>query len=213
MLLNPPDRRLFFGAVSCRRLGLILGTGFLRIAGPLFPPRFIIMAGHSDRGEKIEDLIFVHEVKALGAQTYKVGAILSVVAAQALIHAKQVRVRAVGAFSQGNAYLGNNNPAGAADDKEVFTYNIVIAVRQCGIAFHKSQEPATAEQVRTSPGIGLDLIEAFVYPMNAVSTVNQLRPADRGLLPAHLVLIACFDRAIPRAPGGISLVMQLPAAT
>jgi hypothetical protein len=78
---KPTGPALFFGPVSRARLGLIPGTWFLRIAGLLFPLRFIIIAGHSDHGEKIENLIFVHKVQALCVKTQKVGTILSLVAA------------------------------------------------------------------------------------------------------------------------------------
>jgi hypothetical protein len=104
--------RLFF-----RRLGPIPGIWVLRIAGPAFTPGFVIRAGHADGGEKLENLILVHEVKTLRVKTYKMGTILAAVATEALIDAKQVRVGAIGAFSQRNADLGDNDFTGVTDNK------------------------------------------------------------------------------------------------
>jgi hypothetical protein len=99
---------------------------------------------------------------------------LSVVAADAVVDAKQIRVGAVDALSKGDAHLWDRDPARDTDRKKIFALNIVRATGQGTAVFNVPENPAAVEEVRVMTRVSLDLREALIDPIDAVSAVNHV---------------------------------------
>lgn len=128
-------------------------------------------ARHFKNGEQIENVVLVNQLDSLRAQPDKVGAILAVVPAFAMIDAKQVGIGAVAAFTEGDTDLGDGNPAGAADCEQVLTLSVLPAGLECLIVVDVTEYPATHENMAVCARIHLYLLKGFVNPVDAISAV------------------------------------------
>jgi hypothetical protein len=129
---------------------------------------------HSDAGEQVKNLVVGDEVCTLGVQADEMRAELSVVAADAVVDAKQIRVGAVYALSKGDADLGDCDPTSDTDRKKVFALNIVRATGKGTAIFNIPENPAAVEEVRVMTRVSLDLREALIDPIDAVSAINHV---------------------------------------
>jgi hypothetical protein len=100
-----------------------------------------------------------------------VSAIFPAIFPDALFHAKQVRIGAVDALAQRYANLWNREMAGATYTEEILANDVALAFLQIGVVLDKAENPAPHEYVRMRVVVCLDLLEAFIQPVNAVSAV------------------------------------------
>jgi len=106
-------------------------------------------------------------------QPYKVGAVLAILVALARLHAEQVRICAIGALAQRDAGLRNGNAADAANGEEIRAGLVILAALQFLVVFPETEYPASHENVGGRIAIGFNFLQAFIHPMNAVSTINH----------------------------------------
>ena len=171
-----------------------------------------LLAGHSQDGKKIECLVLIYEMCTFGVEADEMRAVLPLVSANAVVDAEQIGVRAIDAFTQGYADLGHRNVTRLADGIEILALDIMRAtLKRC--VLKESVDPAAHEDVRTVTLVGLDLLQAFVDPVDAIAAVDHPDYLDSFRCRTHSSLMVCRERAMPKAPGGTSSVMQLPAAT
>jgi hypothetical protein len=91
----------------------------------------------------------------------------------AIVDAEEVGVRAIHAFTQGDAHLGHGNPAAAADGKELRRFGIVGALRTLE-RFEKTEDPAFIKSGIAGTAVLIlfrQLGEVFVHPVVAASAV------------------------------------------
>lgn len=169
-------------------------------------------SGHSQGGKEVERLILIDKVRPFGAEPDEMRAVLAAIAAEAVLDAEQVGVCAICAFSKRNADFGHSNAAGVADGEEILAFDIVRATLQSSIALAEPVYAAAHEKVRACACVGLNLFEALIHPVDAIAAMNHPDCFDPFQPRTQSSLMVCLDRAIPRAPGGTSPVMQLPAA-
>ena len=100
------------------------------------------------------------------------GAVLPIVAADAVVDAEQVRVGAVDALSQRHTNLGDDDVAGTADCKQVLTYNISRAALEIGF-LTQAEDPAAHEDMRMGIVIGFNVLQTFVHPVDTVFATNH----------------------------------------
>ena len=128
-------------------------------------------SGHSYAGEQIEDLIDGYEVRPFCVQADKMSAVLPAVAAHAMVDAEQISVGTVDALPKRNTHLGDRDSTGGTQRKKVFALDKMRAAREGGAVFNVPEDPATVEEVGMTARVSLDLREAFVDPIDAVSAV------------------------------------------
>jgi hypothetical protein len=112
--------------------------------------------------------------ETLGVQADEMGAVFSMVSADATIYAEEVRIRTVDALSKRDTYLGHREMAGVTDGEKVLAQKIVRATFERRVIFYVAINPAAHEDVRMSVLIRFDLLERFVHPVDTVSAVNHL---------------------------------------
>jgi len=106
-------------------------------------------------------------------QAYKVGAVLAILVALAGLYTEQVRIRTIGALAQRDADLRDRNAADAANGEEIRANLIVLAALQSLVVFPETENPASHENMGMRIAIGFNFPQAFVQPMDAVSTINH----------------------------------------
>jgi hypothetical protein len=173
---------------------------------------FLFGSGHSQGGKEVERLILIDQVRPFGVEPDEMRAILAVIAADAVLDAEQVGICAIRTFSKRNADLGYSNAARLADGEEILAFDIVRATIKSSIALAESVYAAAHEKVRACACVSLNLFEALIHPVDAIAAMNHPDYFDPFRRCTQSFLMVCLDRAIPRAPGGTSPVMQLPAA-
>ena len=130
-----------------------------------------------------------------------------------MIDAEQVGVRTIDTLTQRDADLRHRDLAGLAKRKQIIALDVMRAGWKGRVVFTEAVYAASHENVVGMSLVRLDLLQAFVDPVNAIAAVDHRDCLDSFRRRAHSALLVCLDRAIPSAPAGTSSVMQLPAAT
>jgi len=125
-------------------------------------------------GKQVENLAVVDNVHPFGIQTHEVRTVLAALAAFAGLHAIKIRVRAVDAFAKRDTGLGNRNAAGAANREKILALPVVFAVFEAFVILDKAENPAAHKNVRVFVMVSLDLLQALIHPVDAVSAVNHV---------------------------------------
>ncbi len=130
-------------------------------------------ARHVQEREQVEYPVVIDEMCAFRVKPHEMGAELPAIASQAVVDAEEIRVGTVDALSERDTDFRNGETAGHADGEQVLALNVALAARQVGVVLDISEDAAPGEQMRVIAVIGFDLREAFIDPMNAVSTVDH----------------------------------------
>ena len=125
------------------------------------------------------DIAFVDQMHSLGMQSNEVCAVLAILIALAGFNAEQVGVGAVRTFTQRYTDFGDGDVAGTANGEEVLALPVMITAGQIFIVLDKTEDAAPHENVRVGIVISLDLLEAFIRPVDAIPTVNHKIPMLR----------------------------------
>jgi hypothetical protein len=110
-----------------------------------------------------------------GIQPDEVGAELTALITLAGFNAEQVSIGAICALAQGHADLGNRDMAGIADCKKILTLPEVFAALQVLVVFNKTENSTAHENVGMGVMICLDLLQAFISPIDAIPAVDHNR--------------------------------------
>ena len=102
------------------------------------------------------------------------GAELPVVAPDAVIDAEEICVGTVDALAQRDAYLGYGRMTGIAKREEIPAFDVMRAGFERGVVLDMTVDPAAHEDMLVCVNVSLDLLQAFVDPVNTVATVNHL---------------------------------------
>jgi hypothetical protein len=100
-------------------------------------------------------------------------AVFPVLSTRALLYAEQIRIGTVNAFSERDATLRNREVASAANGEQILADDVMLTFLQMRVVLDKAKDPAAHENVGMSIVICLDLIETFIQPVYAVSTVDH----------------------------------------
>ncbi len=132
-----------------------------------------ICARHVEGREEIEHPILVDQLHPLCVQPHKMGAVLPAVAANAVIHAEEIRIGAVHTFSERYANFRHRATASTAKGKEIFADDVVVAALQGSVSLDKTEDAASHENVGAPVLRSLDLVQTLIHPIDAIATINH----------------------------------------
>jgi len=141
-------------------------------SGPAGRPLFL--ARHSQDRENIIHAVVRDQVCPLRSQPDKVGAVLPTVPTNTPVEAKKVRVRAVGALAKRDADLRHRYPALRADREEVLADLVVVTAGEGRVVLQEAVDAASHEEVTGTLGVHLNLFEALVDPVDAITAIDHL---------------------------------------